>query len=181
MDTIGVVSNLEGMPYKDIKKLWARLEREYDCVAYEAYSHPHVSFQAAKTADIRGLKREMQKLASEINPFEIEVGGLLHFDKKVICLKIKKTRELSEVHKLINQFLEARCRDLFHYYISTNWIPHITVVQDIPAAGSFERAWRELRDSKIKFRQRLSNICMVKWYPNGKIKIARRYELSPGV
>jgi len=177
MDTIGVVSNLEGKAYKDIKKLWARPEREYNCVAYEAYSHPHVSFQAARTSDIKGLKKEMQKLTSRIRPFEIEVGGLLHFDKKVICLQVKKTRELAEVHKLINRFLEARCRDLFHYYIPANWIPHITVVQEIRAAKSFEMAWRELKDSKIKFRRRLGNICMVKWYPDGKIKIARSYKL----
>ena len=177
MDTIGIVSNLEGKPYKDIKKLWAWLEREYSCVAYEAYSHPHVSFQAAKTSDIRQLKRDVQKLASQIKPFEIEVGGLLHFDKKVICLQIRKTRELVKLHKLVNQFLEARCRDLFDYYLPHNWIPHITLAQEVPAARSFEKAWRELRDSNIRFRQRLNNICMVKWYPNGKIKIHSRYRL----
>ena len=177
VETIGIVSNLEGQPYKNIKKLWASLERKYDCVAFEQYAHPHVSFQAARTSDIRRLKREMQKLTLRIKPFEIEVDGLLHFDKKVICLQIKKTRRLLEIHKMINRFLEARCRDLFYYYIPANWIPHITVVQEVPATGSFENAWGELRDSKIKFRQRLGNMCMVKWYPNGKIKIARRYEL----
>jgi 2'-5' RNA ligase len=177
MDTIGIVSNIEGQPYKDIKRIWAWLEREHNCVAYQAYSHPHLSFQAATTSDIRQLKRDMSMLTSRIKPFEIEVGGLLHFDKKVICLKIRKTRELVKIHTLVNQFLEARCRDLFDYYVPDNWIPHVTLAQEVPTAGSFDKAWRELRESKIRFRQRLNNICMVKWYPNGKIKIHSRYSL----
>lgn len=178
METIGIVSNLEGQPYKNIKKLWASLERKYDCVAVEQYAHPHVSFQAARTSDIRQLKRDMQKLTSRIKPFEIEVCGLLHFDKQVICLQIKKTGELLQVHKWINRFLEARCRDLFGYYRPENWIPHLTLAQRVPAERVFQKAWAELEDSRIEFRQRLHNLCMVRWCSDGKIRISKRYELQ---
>jgi hypothetical protein len=46
---------------------------------------------------------------------------------------------------------------------------------------NFKRAWREFKGANIRYRQRVHNVCMVKWYPNGKIRIARRYELSPAV
>jgi 2'-5' RNA ligase len=177
VETIGIVSNLEGQPYKKIKKLWASLERKYDCVAFEQYAHPHVSFQAARTSDIRQLKTDFQKLVSQIKPFKIEVGGLRHFDKKVIYLQIRKTQELVEIHRLVDHFLQTRCQDLFEYYTPENWIPHLTLAQKVPTVRNFEKAWHELTDSRLRFRQRLHNICMVKWYPDGKIKIAKRCEL----
>jgi len=176
-EMIGIVSNLEDQLYKDIKKLWALLERKCDCAAFEQYGHPHVSFQAARTSDIRQLKKDFQKLVSQIKPFEIEAGGLMHFDRKVICLEVRKTQRLLEIHQRINQFLQDQCRGLFEYYVPENWIPHITLAQEAPTMESFEKAWRELKDSTLRFRQRLHNICMVKWYPDKKIRIIRRYHL----
>jgi 2'-5' RNA ligase len=177
METIGIVSNLEGKPYKNIKKLWASLERRYDCTAFEQYAHPHVSFQAARTSDVRRLKTDLQKLVSQIEPFVVEVKGIGHFDKKVIYLRIRKTQELVKIHRLVEQFLQIRCQDLFEYYTPENWIPHLTLAQEIPIIRNFEKAWRELTDSRLRFRQRLHNICMVKWHSDGKIKIAKRYIL----
>jgi 2'-5' RNA ligase len=177
VETIGIVSNLEGQLYKNVKKLWVSLERKYDCTAFQQYPHPHVSFQAARTLDIRQLKTDFQKLVSQIKPFEIEVGGLRHFDKKVIYLQIGKTQELVKIHRLVDHFLKTRCQDLFEYYTPKNWIPHLTLAQKIPNVRNFEKAWRELTDSRLRFRQKLHNICMVKWYPDGKIKIAKRYIL----
>jgi 2'-5' RNA ligase len=176
-ETIGIVSNLEDRPYKDVKRLWALLKRKYDCVAYEQYGHPHVSFQAANSSDIRQLKKSLQTLAAQIEPFEIEAGGIMHFNRKVICLEVRKTERLIQIHQRINQFLQSRCRGLFEYYLPAKWIPHITLAQEAPTIESFEKAWRELKNSKLRFRQRLHNMCMVKWCPDGRIRIAKRYKL----
>jgi len=181
MDTIGIVSNIEGQPYKDIKRLWTLFERKYDSKAVQAYSHPHICYQAAKTSNAGELKKDLRHLILQIRPFEIEVNGLRHFRKDVIFLGVKKTRKLAAIHKLVHRFLEAHCQDLFELYFPEHWIPHITLAMEDLSEDNFRRAWREFKGSNIRYKQRVHNVCMVKWHPNGKIKIARRYELSPGV
>jgi 2'-5' RNA ligase len=177
MDTIGIVSNLEGQPYREVKKLWALFEREYNSRAIQSYSHPHFTYQIAKTSDVKRLKVDFQKVISRIAPFKIEVIGLRHFRKDVIYLAVKKTRELARIHKLIHRFLEAECRDMLELYAPEHWIPHVTLAMEDLTEDNFNRAWKELSPSRIRFKQRVGNLCMVKFYPGGKIRIAERYNL----
>jgi 2'-5' RNA ligase len=176
-DMIGIVSNLEGKPYRDVKKLWTLFERKYNSRAIQAYSHPHFTYQIARTSDVKGLKSEFRKLAPQIGPFQIEVDGARHFRKDVIYLKVRKTRELIRIHRLVHRFLESRCRDLLELYTPKSWIPHITLAMEDLTKDRFEEAWRELKGSRIAFKQRMHNLCLVKFYPNGKIRIAERYRL----
>jgi len=177
MDTIGVVSILEDKPYRDVKDLWKLFEKEFDSVGVQAFNHPHITFQAGKTESIRQLKKDFQKIVPDIKPFVIEINGARHFDKKVIYLKVEKTAELIRINTLINQFLKTHCQGLFEYFVPPNWIPHITLAMDDLTEENFKKAWSQLKDSKIKFKQKLHNICIVKWHPNGKIGIAKKYEL----
>jgi 2'-5' RNA ligase len=176
-EMIGFVSNLEGVPYREVKRLWSLFERKYNSQAIQAYPHPHFTFQIAKTPDIRQLKSDFVKTVSGIKPFELEVDGFRHFRRDVIYLAVKKTRELARIHKLINRFLETRCHDLLELYAPENWIPHITLAQEDLTEDNFERAWREFKGSNIRFKRRIHNICMVKFLPDGKIRIAKRYNL----
>ena len=177
MDTIGVVSILEDKPYKTVKELWRLFEKEFDSVGVLTFNHPHITFQAGKTESIRQLKKDFQKFVSNIKPFDIEVNRTRHFNKKVIYLRVGKTTELIRINKLINQFLKTHCQSLFKYFTPPNWIPHVTLAMDDLTEENFERAWSQLKHSKIKFKQKLHNICIVKWHPDGKIRIAKKYEL----
>jgi 2'-5' RNA ligase len=176
-DTIGIVSNLEGEPYREVKKLWALFERKYEAKAIQAYSHPHFTYQIAKTSDIKRVKMEFRKLAAQIGPFEIEVDGARHFRKDVIYLTVRKTQALARIHKVVHRFLETRCRDMLELYAPKHWIPHVTLTMEDLTEDNFEKAWREFKGSNIRFKQRIHNICIVKFHPDGKIRITRRYEL----
>jgi 2'-5' RNA ligase len=146
INTIRIVSNLEGRPCRDVRGLWALFDREYGSRAIQAYSHPHFTYQIAKTPDIRQLKVELRKLAAQIGPFEIEVDGARHFRKDVIYLAVRKTRELAKIHRQVHRFLETRCRDLLELYAPENWIPHITLaMEDLPLVISGPRERRILR------------------------------------
>jgi 2'-5' RNA ligase len=174
---IWIVSVLENKLYKDVRKIWKLFEKTYGSVGVQIFSHPHITFQGGKTDNPRQLKEDFQKTVSKIHPFEIEVSGIAHFDKKVIYLKVEKTNGLIELNKLINQFLKSHCTGLLEYFTPENWIPHITLAIDDLTEENFEKAWNQLKHSKSKFKQKLHNICIVKWHPSGKIKIARKYAL----
>ena len=177
MHPMWIVSILENKHYKDVKNIWNSFEKKYDSVGVQIFSHPHITFQGGKTGNPKQLKRDFQKIVSNIQPFEIEVSGIAHFNKKAIYLKVKKTNSLIELNKLVNQFLKNHGKSLLEYYLPKNWIPHICLAMDDLTKRNFEKAWAELKDSKFKFKQKLHNICIVKRYPDGKIKISKKYEL----
>ncbi len=153
-------------------------ERKYNSRAIQAYGHPHFTYQIARTSDIKGLKAEFRKLAAQLGPFEIKVDGVRHFRKDVIYLSVRKTLELIRIHRLVHRFLETRCRDLLELYVPKHWIPHITLAMEDLTEDKFEEAWREFKGSRIAFKQRMHNLCLVKFYPDGKIRIAERYVLQ---
>ena len=172
------MSILEGKPYREVKNLWKLFETKYSSVGVQLFSHPHVTFQGGKTDNTRLLKIDFQWINSKIEPFEIEVNGPRHFDKKAIYLEVEKTPGLVQIDKLINRFLKVHCHGLLEDYTPGNWIPHITLAMDDLTAGNFQKAWTELRHSELRFRQKLHNVCIVQRYPDGKIRIGKRYELQ---
>jgi len=178
MDTIGIVSILEDSLYKDVKSLWKVLEQKYGSVGVQTFSHPHISFQGGKTDSLGQLTRDFQDVVANIGPFVIEVSGFGHFDEEVIYLKVDKTDSLIDISKRINHFVKDHCRDLFEHYMPENWIPHITLAMDDLTEEAFEKAWAELKNSEIEFKQEVHNICAVKWYPDGKIRMVEKYELQ---
>ncbi len=177
MHTIGIVSVLENRPYEDVRNLWKLFERKYGSVDVQKFNHPHISFQGGKTNSLRQLTEDFQKVASGIEPFEIQVSGVGHFGKEVVYLKVEKTRGLIQINRLINQFMKDYCKDLFEHYLPENWVPHITLAMDDLREEDFEKAWAELENSSVEFGQKLHNVCVVKWYPVGEIRVARQYEL----
>jgi 2'-5' RNA ligase len=174
---IWIASVLENKPYKDVRKIWKLFEKKYSSVGVQIFSHPHITFQGGKSDNLKELKKGFQEIASKMKPFEIEVTGIAHFGKKVIYLKVEKTNGLIERNKLINQFLKSHCKDLLEYYTPENWIPHVCLAMDDLTEDNFEKSWSELKHSKIKFKQKLYNICIVKRYLDGKVRIAKRYML----
>jgi 2'-5' RNA ligase len=176
-ERIAIVSNLEGQPYKDVRRLWKLFERKYLSKSIQAYSHPHISFQSGTTHDVRQIKRDFESLAYQMTSFEIEVTGARHFRKDVIYLAVKRTRELAKTHKLIHRFLDDQCQGLDELYAPQHWLPHVTLAMEDLTEENFENAWMEFEGSNIRFKQRIHNVCMVKWLPDGRIRIAKRYKL----
>lgn len=178
MNEIWIVSLLEGEPYRSVRNLWRLFENRYNSVGVRIFSHPHITFQGGKAENPRRLKKDFLKVVSQIKPFEIKIRGTRHFDKKAICLKVEKTKELIEINKQVNRFLETHCQSLLEHYAPGIWIPHITLAMDDLTEENFEKAWAKLKNSRIEFKQKLHNICIVKRYPGGKIRIGKRYELQ---
>jgi 2'-5' RNA ligase len=177
MSEIWIVSLLEGEPYRSVGNLWRLFENKYNSVGVQIFSHPHITFQGGKAENPRRLKKDFLKVVSQIKPFGIKISGTRHFDKKAICLKVEKTKELIEINKQVNRFLETYCQSLLEHYAPGIWTPHITLAMDDLTEENFEKAWTKLKNSRIEFKQKLHNICMVKRFLNGKVKIDKRYQL----
>jgi 2'-5' RNA ligase len=174
MDKIGILSILEDKPYKDVKLLWKRFEKQYNSIGVQTFNHPCLTFQGGEVKDIKVLTRDFRDFAAEIDPFEIEVDGFGSFDRRVIYLKVRKSREIVRINEVVNQHLKGRCVTVFEEYTPERWIPHITVAMDDLLENEFDKAWSSLSGVKLRFEQKLHNLCLVKRYSSGKIKILRK-------
>ena len=150
MDTIGILSVLENKLYKDVKKIWNLFERKYGSVGVQTFNHPNITFQGGKTVKLKQLRKDFQETVLKIKPFEINVNGLSHYNKKSIALKVEKTKTLIEINELINQFLKNYCDYLFDYYVPQRWKPHITLAMNDLGEDKFEMAWNELTNLKLE-------------------------------
>ena len=177
MDTKGILSTIEGQPYKDVKRLWKLFEKQYNSIGVQTFNHPNVTFQGGEVTDIKVLVREFRDFAVEIEPFKIEVDGLGRFDRSVIYLRVKKSREIARINEVANQLLKTRCVKVFEEYSPERWIPHITVAMGDLLESEFDKAWSSLSGVKFGFEQQLHNICLVNRHPSGKIKILRKFPL----
>ena len=174
MDTIGILSILEDQPYEEVKRLWKLFEKSYNSIGVQTFNHPNLTFQGGEVTDTKALTRDFKGLAAEIEPFEIEVDGFGSFRKRVIYLRVKKSREITRINGIVNQHLESRGETVFEEYTPERWIPHITVAMGDLAESEFDKAWSSLSGVKFGFVQKLHNICLVKRYSSGKIKILRK-------
>jgi 2'-5' RNA ligase len=177
MDTIGILSILEDQPYKEVKQLWKLYKKQYNSIGVQTFNHPNLAFQGGEAKEIKTLTRDFKDFAAEIEPFEIEVDGFGSFNRRVIYLRVKKSREIIRINKAVNQYLKSHLVKVFEEYTLERWIPHITLAMDDLVENEFDRAWGSLSGVKFRFEQKLSNICLVKRYSSGKIKILRKYLL----
>ncbi len=177
MDTIGILSIIEDQHYKEVKRLWKLFEKQYNSIGVQTFNHPNITFQGGEVTDIKLLTSEFRDLATEIKPFKIEVDGFGSFDKRVIYLRVKKSRDIARINEVIDQRLKSYHVTVFEEYSPERWIPHITVAMDDLVENEFDKAWSSLSGVKFGFEQKLHNLCLVKRYPSGKIKILKKFLL----
>ncbi|OGD59433.1 hypothetical protein A3K78_07465 [Candidatus Bathyarchaeota archaeon RBG_13_52_12] len=177
MDIIGILSVIEDQPYKEVMRLWKLFEKQYNSIGVQIFNHPNLTFQGGEVKDIKVLTRDFRDLAAEIEPFKIEVDGFGRFDKRVIYIRVMKSREIARINEAVDQLLRSSGVAVFEEYTPEHWIPHITVAMDDLVGSEFDKAWSSLSGVKFGFEQKLHNICLVKRHSSGKIKILKKFLL----
>jgi len=177
MDTIGIVSLLEGEPYKKVKSLWKLFEKRYESKSVQMIQDPHLTFQAGWLEDSKVLVEAFSEFSKQIKPFNVEVKGFGHFDSIVIYLKVIKTNRLFDLNKSINSFLSNYCVELFPLYKPEIWVPHITLAMDDLTEDNFKKAWNDLKDQDFSFRQTIHNFAMIELDQDEKINLVKKFPI----
>lgn len=176
--TFGILSLLEGEPYRQVREIWKYLEEKYGLVAVQAFPHPHLSFQGGVTCCVEEIAENCQWLLDRLDPIDIEVTGLGHFGDRVIYLEVKPTPNLRQVNRLVNEYLAMRCQSLFPLYTPQQWVPHITLAVDDLTEDIFERVWSDLSRSPLVFQQTLHSLCLVGRQDHSCYTIVREWRLG---
>lgn len=177
---VGVVSVLEGDAYKDTKRTWRLFEKEYNCKAIQNFAHPHLSFQAGICEDIKIIDASLKKLSAKIKPFFVWIEGINTFEEpdRAIFMEVVKTRTLQRIHQSLDALLRKYCSQTFELYSPQSWHPHVTLACEDLSPSSFHKAKKDLENYRPRYKLKLHNICLVKWYGKDRIRIYRRYVLE---
>jgi 2'-5' RNA ligase len=163
VETIGILSILEGAVAEESKRLWTLFENVYGSKGVQSFDYPNVTFQAGYCHDIALVQNTLAALSRNLSPFTVIVDGLDYFDSssKAVFLSVQLTAELRQINQTINDMLSKCCEEIFESYRPEKWRPHITVAMDDLTDENFARAWQDLKDYQPHYRQTLSNICLV--------------------
>jgi 2'-5' RNA ligase len=178
---LGVVSILEGDAYKEIKRMWRFFDREYNSRAVQNFPHPHLSFQGGICEDIKEIDTNLKKLSLQIKPFSIRIEGINTFEKldRVIFWEVIQTKNLQRIHKKTDALLRKYCSQTFKLCSPQNWHPHVTLAHEDLTRSKFKRAKKDLENYHPRYKLKLHNICLVRWYDKDeKIRIYKKYALE---
>jgi len=177
---VGVVSVLAGEPYKETKKMWQLFEREYNTKAIQNFPHPHLSFQGGICEDIKIIVTNLKKLSLQIRPFLIRIEGIDTFKEPdpAIFLEVVRTKTLQRIHKKIDALLGKYRSGIFKLYSPQNWHPHVTLACKDLTPNNFQKAKKDLENYHPRYKLRVHNICLVRWYGEDKIRIYKDYVLG---
>jgi 2'-5' RNA ligase len=177
---VGVVSVLEGDSYKEAKRMWRLFEREYHSRAIQNFAHPHLSFQGGTCDGIRVIDAELKRLFANTKPFLVRIEGINVFRKpdRAIFMEVVKTKTLQRIHKQIDALLREYCSQTFKLYSPQNWHPHVTFAHGDLTYGNLQKAKKDLENYHPRYKLKVHNICLVKWYRKDRIRIHRKYVLG---
>jgi 2'-5' RNA ligase len=178
---VGVVSVPEGDAYKDTKRIWRLFEREYDSRAIQKFAHPHLSFQGGICEDIKIIDAGLKQLSDKIKPFLIRIDGINTFQEpdRAIFMEVVKTRTLQRIHQSIDALLLKHCLKTFGLYSPQNcWHPHVTFAHGDLTGSNLQKAKKDLENYHPRYKLKLHNICLVKWYHKDRIRIYKKYLLK---
>jgi 2'-5' RNA ligase len=177
---VGVVSILEKDAYKETKRMWRFFDREYDSKAVQNFPHPHLSFQGGICEDIKMVDANLKKLSVQIRPFLIKIEGINTFKNpdRVIFWEVVQTKTLSGIHKKIDALLRKYCSQTFELYSPQNWHPHVTLAHGDLTPNNFQKAKKDLENYHPRYKLKVHNICLAKWYGKDKIRIYKKYALE---
>lgn len=179
VETVGVLSILEGAALVEARRLWRLFEAEYGSKGVQSFDHPNLTFQAGYCSDIGALSDTLSLMSCSLHAFEITIDGWGCFEAaNAIYLNVALTTELRRIHEAVNRIVQADCAELFANYLPDQWQPHITVAMDDLGDADFCRAKQDLSTYHPRYQQILSNLHLVQLdRKSGHVEIVQSYAL----
>jgi 2'-5' RNA ligase len=179
VETVGVLSILEGAVLEEARRLWRLFAAKYGSRGVQSFDQPNLTFQGGLSSDIAALTAALSSSSRDLHAFEIMVDGWGCFEAtNVIHLNVALTAELRHMHEVVNRILQAHCAERFANYLPDRWHPHITVAMDDLGDAAFSRARQDLLSYHPRYRQILSNLHLVQLNRgSGRIEVIQSYAL----
>jgi len=129
---------------------------------------PHITLQHTFSRE-EGIEIELRPylkfLAGSIQPFEIGVSGVGHFDYRVIFIGVNENPELLNLHQGLKNILETYLK-FTAKEVAVDYHPHITLEKKITKAD-FRKYWFTVHDKNFEGKFHCYSFSLMKH--NGRI------------
>lgn len=139
---------------------------------------PHITLQHTFSRE-EGIENELrpylQFLSGSIEPFEITVSGVGHFDYRVIFIGVNENPELLKLHQGLKNILLTYLK-FTSKEVAVEYHLHITLEKKI-TKSDFRKYWFTIHDKKFEGKFRCSSFSLMKH--NGRVwEEASKYNLK---
>jgi 2'-5' RNA ligase len=180
----GLVSLLDNKYYKQVEKLWERLEEKFNLTGIKITPYPHFSWFIFNSCDFKAFEGKMEKTAKKLKHFTINTAGIGIFtgNTPVIYISVVKNEKLLEAHKVIYKDLGGGnlVSDLSPYYSPNLWVPHISIGYSDITKENIGRIMKYLSFKDFYWEMEIDNLALIYELPGtiGQLKYKFSFQES---
>jgi 2'-5' RNA ligase len=171
-------------PYEDqILALWRDLKEKFGSQYVEHTTVPHFTWHICDTYKLQAAIPLLEKIAAEVEPFEIFVEGVGSFvgHAPVVYLKIKLTPPLIKLHTCLWQELPPYAQEPNMLYSPSMWRPHITLALQDLSTEQLKPVLRYVGAQKISWRITIDHYSVLMQTPDGAISLINHFQFGKGI
>ncbi len=190
--------------FNEIVGIKESIKKKYG-IQYATTHIPHLSIFLNSFASFKDVDEEINKIIPKIRPFKVDISGISYFGKDsltygtTIFLKVKKTKELDNIHKLFLERLNhLRTNDQMRWlnykkenfsphlwdfvqkygypYVLENYLAHISI--DSVKKENFEVIWNKIKKYNPKLTFTAKQIDLYIWLHPDSWVLLRSYKLK---
>ncbi|MDZ7705198.1 MAG: 2'-5' RNA ligase family protein [Trueperaceae bacterium] len=124
-----VISFLDDEHDERVRTLWAALEDNFGLQGIYGTPFPHFSYHGAEGYEQTYVRRLLEQVAHETEPFVVHTSGFGVFTgpAPVLYLPVVRAPALATCHQALWAGLSSLAENPNVYYHPTYWVPHITL------------------------------------------------------
>jgi 2'-5' RNA ligase len=123
----------------------------------------HFSWHVAGEYNTEKVLPLLQKMASELPPYEITTTGIGIFTgpRPVLYLPVIKTKWMADLHTALWDALESHASQVSDYYCPNKWMPHITLIYEETDIEKVLRIAGLIMKTPLKLELNLNHFAMI--------------------
>ena len=171
-------------PYEDqILALWQDLKEKFGVQYVENTTVPHFTWHICDTYELQAAIPLLERIASEVEPFEILVEGVGSFISQapIVYLKIKPNPPLIKLHTRLWQELLPYAREPNMLYSPSMWRPHVTLALQDLGAEQLEPVLAYVGGQKISWRITIDHYSLLTQTTDGAITLINHFQFGKGI
>ena len=171
-------------PYEDqILTLWQDLKEKFSLQYIENITVPHFTWHICDTYELNAVTPLLERIAAEIEPFEILVEDVGTFisQSPVVYLKIKPNPLLIKLHTRLWQELLPYAHEPNMLYSPSMWHPHVTLALQDLSPEQLEPVLAYVGGQKISWRITIDHYSLLTQTTDGAITLINHFQFGKGI
>ena len=170
-------------PYEDqILTLWQDLKEKFGSHYVENTTVPHFTWHICDTYELKAVTPLLERIAAEIEPFEIFVEDVGTFisQSPVVYLKIKPNPLLIKLHTRLWQELLPYAHEPNMLYSPSMWHPHVTLALQDLSPEQLEPVLAYVGGQKISWRITIDHYSLLTQTTDGAFTLINHFQFNRG-